>query len=76
MVFQIERAETFYEQAFAQLPAQDRRAQRPGLAMAAIYRALLREIRKDGCRVLDRRIALTPLRKLWLAWRTWNSNKG
>ncbi|MBM3391014.1 MAG: presqualene diphosphate synthase HpnD [Betaproteobacteria bacterium] len=76
MDFQIERAERCYEQAFAQLPEQDRKAQRAGLAMAAIYRALLREIRKDGCRVLDRRIALTPLRKLWLAWRTWNRNKG
>ncbi len=72
MEFQVERAEYHYEQAFAQLPAQDRRAQRPGLVMAAIYRALLREIRRDGCRVLDRRTALTPVRKLWIAWRTWN----
>ena len=72
MDFQIERAEKIYDQALAQLPARDRRAQRPGLVMAAIYRALLGEIRKDGCRVLERRIALTPLRKLWLAWRTWN----
>ena len=72
MEFQIERAESLYEQAFAQLPAQDRRAQRPGLVMAAIYRALLQEIRRDGCRVLDRRTALTPVRKLWIAWRTWN----
>ena len=39
--------------------------------MAAIYRSLLREIRRDGCRVLDRRMALTPIRKLWIAWRTW-----
>jgi phytoene synthase len=39
--------------------------------MAAIYRTLLDEIERDGCRVLDRRIALTPLRKLWLAWKTW-----
>ncbi len=72
MEFQIERAEQYYEQAFAQLPAQDRRAQRPGLVMAAIYRTLLREIRRDGCRVLDRRMGLTPIRKLWIAWRTWN----
>jgi phytoene synthase len=38
--------------------------------MAAIYRALLDEIERDGYRVLDRRIALTPLRKLWIAWKT------
>jgi phytoene synthase len=38
--------------------------------MAAIYQALLREIERDGFRVLDRRIALTPLAKAWIAWRT------
>ncbi|MBW7900192.1 MAG: presqualene diphosphate synthase HpnD [Rhodocyclaceae bacterium] len=71
MEFQIARAERYYDQALAQLPAGDRRAQRPGLAMAAIYRALLDEIRRDGCRVLTQRTSLTPLRKLWLAAKTW-----
>ena len=71
MEFQIARAESYYDQALAKLPQCDRKAQRPGLAMAAIYRATLDEIRRDGCSVLDRRIALTPLRKLWIAWRTW-----
>jgi phytoene synthase len=37
--------------------------------MAAIYRTLLDEIARDGYRVLDHRTALTPLRKLWIAWR-------
>ena len=71
MVFQGERAEQFYEQAFAQLPAGDRKAQRPGLVMAAIYRTLLREIAADGFQVLDRRISLTPVRKVWIAGSTW-----
>jgi phytoene synthase len=71
MEFQYQRAEQTYAEALALLPAADRKAQRPGLIMAAIYRTLLREIRQDGFRVLDRRIALTPLRKLWLAWKTW-----
>ncbi|AOF80667.1 squalene synthase HpnD [Methyloversatilis sp. RAC08] len=71
MEFQIERARHYYEQAMAALPAVDRASQRPGLVMAAIYRTLLDEIERDGCRVLDRRIALTPVRKLWLAWKTW-----
>ena len=71
MEFQIARAEQYYEQAFANLPAVDRRAQRPGLIMAAIYRALLDEIRRDGCKVLTQRTSLTPLRKLWLAVKTW-----
>ena len=38
--------------------------------MAAIYRTLLDEIARDGYRVLDRRTSLTPLRKLWIAWKT------
>lgn len=72
MTFQIERAEQWYAQALAQLPAADRKSQRVGLAMAAIYRATLDEIRRDGpARVLNQHLSLTPLRKLWLAWKTW-----
>jgi phytoene synthase len=71
MKFQAERAHATYEEAFALLPEQDRRAQRPGLMMAAIYRTLLREIEADGFHVLNQRISLTPLRKLWLAWKTY-----
>ncbi len=71
MQFQAERAESWYDKAFALLPAEDRRAQRPGLIMAAIYRTVLAEIRRDGFAVLDRRTSLTPVRKLWLAWKTW-----
>lgn len=71
MHFQIERAESYYARAFAALPRRDRRNQRAGLVMAAIYRSLLSEIDADGCRVLDRRTRLTPIRKLWLAWTTW-----
>ncbi|MBI4194577.1 MAG: presqualene diphosphate synthase HpnD [Betaproteobacteria bacterium] len=71
MEFQIDRALGFYERAFAALPAIDRRSQRAGLVMAAIYRALLDEIRADGCRVLSHRTSLTPVRKLWIAWKTW-----
>lgn len=71
MDYQCQRAQSTYDEALALLPAVDRQAQRPGLAMAAIYRTLLQEIQADGCKVLDRRYALTPLRKLWLAWKTW-----
>ncbi|HEU4709724.1 MAG TPA: presqualene diphosphate synthase HpnD [Methylophilaceae bacterium] len=70
--FQIERAESFYDRALNQLPPEDRKQQRTGLIMTAIYRTLLREIRSDGAgKVLNARISLTPLRKLWLAWTTW-----
>jgi phytoene synthase len=71
MRFQAERARGCYDQALALLPAEDRAAQRPGLVMAAIYRTLLDEIADDDFQVLRQRIALTPVRKLWIAWRTW-----
>jgi phytoene synthase len=70
--FQIARAQQFYDRAFAELPSVDRRAQRPGLMMAAIYRTILDEIQTGGSeKVLNQRISLTPLRKLWLAWKIW-----
>jgi len=71
MRFQVARAQAAYDEAFALLPAADRRAQRPGLMMAAIYRTLLTEIERDGYHVLNQRISLTPIRKLWLAWKTY-----
>jgi phytoene synthase len=71
MRFQAERAHRFYDEAFALLPQEDRRAQRPGLMMAAIYRTLLQEIERDNFHVMNQRISLTPLRKLWLAWKTY-----
>ena len=71
MVFQARRAESFYEKALQVLPAEDRRSQRAGLIMAAIYRATLAEIESEGFKVLTHRTSLTPLRKLWLAWKTW-----
>ena len=71
MEFQIERAEYYYTKAFAALPAEDRRNQRPGFIMAAIYRALLDEIKEDGCQVMRQHVSLTPIRKLWIGWRTW-----
>ena len=55
MAFEVDRARAWYAQAMAQLPAADRKAQRTGLVMAAIYRTLLDEIARDGYRVLDRR---------------------
>ncbi len=69
MKFQAERAHALYDEALALLPAADRRSQKPGLMMASIYRTLLREIEASGLPVLHQRIALTPLRKLWLAWK-------
>jgi phytoene synthase len=70
MGFQVERAKSWYDRAMAALPAADRRAQKTGLIMAAIYRTLLDEIARDSDAVLRGRVSLTPLRKLWIAWKT------
>jgi 15-cis-phytoene synthase len=71
MKFQVERAIEYYDKALTELPKADRKTQRAGLMMAAIYRRLLDEIISDGCRVLTHRVSLPPLRKLWLAGKTW-----
>ena len=71
MQFQYERALTLYTKALGELPKIDRKTQRPGLIMAAIYRALLMEIQRAGFPVLQARVSLTPLRKYWLAGKTW-----
>jgi phytoene synthase len=71
LAFEASRAKQFYEKAFQSLAPVDRRAQRPGLIMAAIYRALLEEIERDGFHVLTGKTSLTPLRKFWIAWKTW-----
>mgnify|MGYP001818942934 CR=1 FL=1 len=68
--FQAERADSYYQRALGQLPDQDRYAQRSGLIMTAIYQTLLSEIQADGYRVMQHRIRLTPVRKLWIAWTT------
>jgi 15-cis-phytoene synthase len=69
MRFQAARAQGLYDEALALLPPADRRSQKPGLMMASIYRTLLGEIERDGFQVLHQRVSLTPLRKLWLAWK-------
>lgn len=67
----VERARDYHARALARLPAADRAAQRPGLIMGAIYARLLEEVAAEGAGVMNRRISLTPLRKLWIAWSTW-----
>lgn len=75
MKFQIQRAQDFYDKAITELPEGDRYSQRAGLVMARIYQTTLNEIVNDGYHVLQHRIKLTPLRKLWLAWGTLRQEK-
>jgi phytoene synthase len=74
MAYQIERAHRYYRQALEHLPQADRKSQRTGLIMAAIYQATLEEIVASGCHVLKERISLTPRYKLWLAFKAWIKN--
>ncbi|MDH3671821.1 MAG: presqualene diphosphate synthase HpnD [Gammaproteobacteria bacterium] len=70
IAFEIRRAKGFYNDALDRLSEQDRLQQLPGLLMAAVYRATLDEIERDGCQVLKHRITLSPIRKRWIAWKT------
>ncbi len=65
------RAHSAFAEALGELPAAQYRAQRPGIIMGAIYSALLEELARENFRVLHQRTSLTPLRKLFIAWRTW-----
>ena len=61
------RAHQVYDAALNALKPADRRAQRPGLLMAMIYRDLLRAIEEEPLLVLRARVSLSPGRKLLLA---------
>ena len=69
MQFQADRAHALYDEALALLPMDDWKHQKPGLMMVSIYRTLLREIEAKKFPVLTQRVTLTPLHKLWLAWK-------
>lgn len=69
--FQYERAARVYAEALALLPAEDRHGQRAGLAMGAVYRSLLEEIRRAGFPVREARVGLPKLRKAWIIARVW-----
>lgn len=70
--YQIERAESYYDKALAELPAEDKKNQRVSLMMASIYRTLLAEISASSAeKVLNARISLGALRKMLLAFRVW-----
>jgi phytoene synthase len=67
---QADRAHHYYKQAFEKLPDGDRFSQRSGLIMAEVYLALLTRIEAENFPVLEKRVRLSPWRKLWIAWRT------
>ncbi len=68
--FEAQRARELYLEAKNLLPEEDRFNQCTGLIMSAIYEATLDELEREGFQVMQHRLSLTPLRKLWLAWKT------
>jgi phytoene synthase len=75
MDFQANRAKGYYDKAFSLLPEEDRYTQRTGLIMATIYMATLKTIETDSCQVMEKRVSLSPIRKLWLSWKTAKQEK-
>lgn len=75
LAMQAERAQSYYDRAFARLPEADRFTQRSGVIMAAIYHRLLQRITELDYPVLQQRVSLSPWHKLWLAWRCFRSEK-
>lgn len=72
MQFQVDRARETYREAMLLLPAEDKKLQKVGLIMAAIYYALLNEIDRDGAQnVLTYKIAIPSPRKKRIALKTW-----
>ena len=69
MQFQTARAREALQAALAAIPVAERRAQRTLRAQAALSLALLEEIEREHFQVLHQQIVLTPIRKLWIAWR-------
>ena len=72
MQFQVDRARETYREAMLLLPAADKKSQKVGLIMSAIYYALLNEIDRDGAQnVLTYKIAIPSPRKKRIALKTW-----
>jgi phytoene synthase len=73
MDFQTTRAQEALTKALDNMPKAQRSRQIILRIKAKLASALLHEIRMTHYRVLNQRIALTPLRKFWIAWRTAHS---
>ncbi|CAG9196904.1 Phytoene synthase [Paraburkholderia tropica] len=69
MQFQTARAREALNAALDAIPAAERKPQRALRSLAALELALLDEVEREDFQVLHQHIALTPIRKLWVAWR-------
>ena len=76
LIYQIERAETFYKSAYEKIPKEDIDPQIPGLLMGKIYETLLHEIKRDRPeQTLNHKVILPPFRKILVIFRCFFKNK-
>ena len=76
LIYQIERAETFYKSAYEKIPKEDIDPQIPGLLMGKIYETLLHEIKRDRPeQTLNHKVILPPFRKILVILRCFFKNK-
>jgi len=66
-----DKAEAAYQQALSYLPVEDRVSLRPSIVMGCIYYAYMKELRAINFDVWQHPIRILPLRKIWIAWRSW-----
>ncbi len=75
MKYQSARANEYYSKALSFLAPADRRSLMASEAMRLIYQRLLKEIELVSFSVFDRRVALSGLRKISLAFRAWGRGR-
>jgi len=66
-----DKAEAAYRQAISYLPDEDRESLRPSIVMGTIYYAYMKELRNNRFDVWHKPVHILPLRKIWIAWRSW-----
>jgi len=69
------KAETAYRQALDTLADEDRASLRPSLLMAAIYYAQFRRLKDHSFDSWRHSANISPLHKIWIAWRAWRYEK-
>lgn len=70
LAFEAERAARLLREALEAMPPATRRALLPVRSRARMALALLERTRRRGYPMLTQRLMLSPLRCLWIAWRT------
>ena len=71
----LDKAERAYQDALAALPNEDRQSLTPSLMMGAIYYAHLAKIKAVDFDVWRHPARLTPLKKIWVAWKAYRYEK-